>query len=341
MTNEPYKVSVLVPVYGVEKYIERCAVSLMEQTYQNIEYIFIDDCGPDKSISILKDVIERYPNRKTHVHIIRHEHNRGLAAARNTAVSISTGEFLLHVDSDDYISSEAVEKLVEVQNVAGADIVNADYSQVFKDYNNLVKCEDAENGRDMCLKIISSKAGGNIWNRLIKTDIYKKHNITAVEGHNMGEDYQVSPLLYYYAEKVSSVHGPLYYYSRENEDSYMNAEFSEAKAEAALFSFRYIVDKFSSKEDIFKNASKIGLLRCLVGCLDDIGKSGGHNDYYKKLRAEILSMSKYIGSLSYRHQMAIKLSACKPIFTFYIRFGAWIKVLLNENNKGGEEKFGD
>lgn len=108
-------VSICVPVYGVERYIERCARSVFEQTYDNIEYIFVDDCSPDHSIDILKNVIEEYPARKPNVRIVRHEHNRGLAAARNTAIDNAGGDFVLHIDSDDYIPSDYVSLLATKQ----------------------------------------------------------------------------------------------------------------------------------------------------------------------------------------------------------------------------------
>ena len=117
----------MVPVYGVEKYIERCARSLFEQTYENLEYIFVDDCSPDKSMEILMRVMEDYPNRKEQVRIIHHEHNRGLAAARNTALDAATSSFITHVDSDDYLSLEAIQLLVEKQVETGADIVSGNY----------------------------------------------------------------------------------------------------------------------------------------------------------------------------------------------------------------------
>ena len=72
------KVSVIIPVYKVEAYAERCARSLMEQTFPDIEFIFVDDCSPDKSVEILKDVMKEYPDRKEHVHIVSHKKNRGL-----------------------------------------------------------------------------------------------------------------------------------------------------------------------------------------------------------------------------------------------------------------------
>ena len=76
------KVSVVIPVYGVEKYIERCARSLFEQTLDDIEYIFVNDCTKDRSIDILNEVINDYPARKQQVRIVHHEENKGSALAR-------------------------------------------------------------------------------------------------------------------------------------------------------------------------------------------------------------------------------------------------------------------
>ena len=86
-----YQISIIIPIYKTEKYIERCAISLFEQTLKSIEYIFVNDCTPDNSIQILKNVLKRYPNRISDTKIINHEFNRGLAAARNTGRSIAQG----------------------------------------------------------------------------------------------------------------------------------------------------------------------------------------------------------------------------------------------------------
>lgn len=122
------KVSILVPVYGVEKYIERCARSLFEQTYDNIEYIFVDDCTKDRSIEILQKVLEDYPNRKNQVKILHHDKNRGLSAARNTALDASTGDYLMHVDSDDYLRKDAVLLLAEKITTASSQVIIFGYS---------------------------------------------------------------------------------------------------------------------------------------------------------------------------------------------------------------------
>ena len=80
------RISIIIPIFKVRNFIERCACSLFEQTLKDIEYIFVDDASPDDSIDILKVCIERYPERKGQVTILRHEENKGLTAARNTNI---------------------------------------------------------------------------------------------------------------------------------------------------------------------------------------------------------------------------------------------------------------
>lgn len=100
--NNP-KVSILVPIYGTELYIEKCARTLFEQTYDNIEFIFVNDCTRDNSVNVLKRVLEEYPLRKSQTRIIEHKENKGLAGSRLTGLQNATGEYVWCVDSDDYV----------------------------------------------------------------------------------------------------------------------------------------------------------------------------------------------------------------------------------------------
>lgn len=124
------KVSILIPVYGVEKYIERCARSAFEQTYKDLEYIFVDDCTQDKSIEILKRVLDDYPDRKGQVKIIKHEKNGGLSVARNTALDAATGDYIYYLDSDDELAKDCVEQMVAPLSQYKYDFVVADYKSV-------------------------------------------------------------------------------------------------------------------------------------------------------------------------------------------------------------------
>lgn len=226
MNNSEYLVSICVPIYGVEKYIERCVISLFEQTYQNIEYIFVNDCTQDKSIDILKSIIEEYPIRKNYVRIINHERNKGLGAARNTAITNATGMFIIHVDSDDYVEKDIVERLVKKQNENNSDIVTCGYILYRQNKVNNILPLMEYNIQSLILNILSRDATMMIWGRLIRKSLYDNNNITVPNGINMGEDYVTIPKLLYYAKVIDFVNLPLYHYDCYNGGSY-TASISE------------------------------------------------------------------------------------------------------------------
>jgi len=178
------KVSIIVPVYNVEKYIERCAVSLFEQTYGNIEYVFVNDCTPDSSIDVLKQVLSRFPNRTSQARILNHEKNRGLAVARNTALDNSNGEFVFHVDSDDYIEYNAIELLVNQQLKTASDIVSG--MAVMHEVNReiLLPNPHYQTKEEMVIDVMQLTINHSIWRRLIRKSLYIDHDVRAQEGVN-------------------------------------------------------------------------------------------------------------------------------------------------------------
>lgn len=215
------RVTIAVPVYGVEKYIKRCARSLFEQTYNNIEYTFVDDYSPDNSIGVLEEVIKDYPHRASHVRIIRHAHNRGLAAARNTAVENCQTEFLMHVDSDDWLERDAVEKLVREQQKGNYDIVTGNAIIHHSDRKEELRHIKPIDKESLIMEFIKPSISHVIWGRLIRKSLYGDNEIHAMEGVNIGEDHQVIPRLYYYAKNFSFVDDCIYNYECSNQNSYM------------------------------------------------------------------------------------------------------------------------
>ncbi|MBR5688594.1 MAG: glycosyltransferase family 2 protein [Prevotella sp.] len=210
-------VSVLVPVYGVEKYIGECVESLFAQTYDDLEYIFVDDCTPDGSMAILEDVLSRYPHRKGQVRIIRHEHNRGLGAARKTAFDAATGEFVMHVDSDDYLPIGAVRRLVEAQQQSEADIVSGSFQYHYPD-GSLEKASFADLDRQLTLRLFLTQntIPYNIWARLIRKSLFTDHGISAIEGINYAEDYALTSRLLLAAGKTEYVDDVVYVYRMDS-----------------------------------------------------------------------------------------------------------------------------
>lgn len=121
------KVSVIVPIYQVAAYIERCARSLLEQTLENVELIFVDDCSPDESMQILQTVLAEYPERRVKVRVVRHVGNQGLPAARNTGLALAEGKYIFHFDSDDWAENTLLERLYDAAEEADADFVWCDW----------------------------------------------------------------------------------------------------------------------------------------------------------------------------------------------------------------------
>lgn len=205
------KVSVIIPVYGVEKYIERCARSLFEQTLDDIEYLFIDDCTPDKSVDVLKQVLEEYPQRKVQVTIHRMEKNSGQAAVRNWGMQHVTGEYYIHCDSDDWIDIDMYRLMYEEAKREKADISICDFVEENKNRKKVFKgCNSTEKWKligDLC----SMQTSWSECNKLVRTRLLHDNEIFYPNG-NMGEDMAVIMQLMIKADRIAYVPQQLYHY---------------------------------------------------------------------------------------------------------------------------------
>lgn len=234
-------VSIIVPVYGVERYIERCAVSLFEQTYKDIEYIFVNDATLDKSIEVLRAVIERYPERAKAVRVVEHPRNKGLSAARNTGIDNAAGEYVWHVDSDDYVALDAVEKWVETAEKNNADIVICDIN-VVTSKGICTEQVQYDTKEDYIGRLLQHTQKCAHWNKFYRRSLLEKTGIRSDEQIRLAEDYAVTPRLLYYAERVIMLHEPLYFYETTNQSSYVHnlsrvAIESQRRADGILTEF--------------------------------------------------------------------------------------------------------
>ncbi|MDR3327537.1 MAG: glycosyltransferase family 2 protein [Prevotellaceae bacterium] len=212
------KVSILVPVYNVSKYIERCAHSLFQQTFDDIEYVFINDCTPDDSIEKLQKVIEQYPHRKQNVKIIHHKKNHGLATTRNTAIDNSSGQYIQVVDSDDWIEKDMIETMYKKAIEENADVVTSDIfiedkGKTIRKYD-IVASNQAENFRYYLTEICIQ----NLVNKLVKREFYEQNDNRVPDGLNILEDRHVMIRIYYVAKRIVRVDKAFYHYVR-NQDS--------------------------------------------------------------------------------------------------------------------------
>lgn len=177
MTEMPY-ISVIVAVYNVEEYIAQCCHSLFSQTLDNIEFIFIDDGSPDKSMEVMRSVLKEYPHRASQVKIIEHQTNKGISKTREDGVNASSGEYIIHCDPDDWVEPDMYERLYDKAVSEGADIVLCDfwyhYFNDLKPYYGTGKPEELTS-RSLLASTLQSKNPpliGYLWNKLIKSSLY-------------------------------------------------------------------------------------------------------------------------------------------------------------------------
>lgn len=214
------KVSILIPIYKVSDFIERCAHSLFLQTFHDIEYVFVNDCTPDDSMSKLSTVMLEYPNRKHQIKIINHETNKGLASTRNTALDNSNGAYISVIDSDDYIEPTMIEELYNKVTLESADIVVSNFIVEYPTYS-IEKSDQISNKTEdnFLLMIKQEQSFSCIWNKLIKRELYERADCRVPEGLNYGEDRHVMTRFYYYAKKIVKVEKAFYHYVQYNSNA--------------------------------------------------------------------------------------------------------------------------
>lgn len=247
------KVSVIVPVYGVEKYIERCARSLFEQTLDDIEYLFIDDCTPDKSIEILKLVLEEYPHRKDQVIIHRMDKNSGQAAVRVWGIQNASGEYVIHCDPDDWVDLQLYKELYNKAIIEHADIAICDFCHVFEGGNQ--KIERGLKKTDNYLSdMMYSKISWSLCNKIIRKELYEKDIVYPAE--NVGEDMALVLQMSRYVSKVAYVRDLFYYYYC-NTTSVMNTHTAVKTKER----YRQMCCNVDIVESAYNHDSKLSAFR--------------------------------------------------------------------------------
>lgn len=235
------KISVVVPVYGVEKYIERCARSLFEQTLDDIEFIFVDDCTPDDSIVILKEILKEYPERAHHTRIERMSKNSGLPAVRKYGVSLATGDYIIACDSDDYVEKEMYEVMYNMALDYDLDLVQCDI-EVVDDNKSLYMLSSKKaqlSSEELKTLILNGDISNSLCNKLVRRSIYQSSTLQ-FPTRNFEEDNATSVQLAHLSSKMKYINKPYYkaYFNQKSmsrnptfeqitkrfEDSYSNSQ---------------------------------------------------------------------------------------------------------------------
>ena len=254
------KVSIIVPVYGVENFIERCARSLFEQTMEEgIEFIFVNDCTKDKSVEILYNIIEKYPKRIPYIKILHHKSNKMAAGARNTGLDNACGEFVCMVDADDYLQTDMISILYKKAIDTQSDIVS---SNSFLQYENkAVKyCIKKRNKKeDYLVDILDRTSSTAWWGRIYKRCLFEDNKIRInTDMTGAGEDYSTVSRVFYYAKKVELIEECLYNYVQYNPQAFTKNNLAIKQIYDIIKTSELVDDFFKDKEQIYKDAIEKG-----------------------------------------------------------------------------------
>ena len=215
------EISVIVPVYGVEKYLPACIESILSQTFTDFELILVDDGSPDRCPAISDEAAER----DTRVRVI-HQANQGLSAARNAGIEAAQGEWLVFVDSDDYIAPHFCEKLYQTAQRTDADCVmcsvqNVDESGKPIDSALMRVADEVKTGREVLRKIGRDDVTPYLtaWNKLYRRKLF---NTLRYPAGRQNEDVFVFAELFCQVQRAACVAEPLYFY-RKRIGSIMNS----------------------------------------------------------------------------------------------------------------------
>jgi len=249
-------VSILVPVYNASNFIERCAHSLFQQTFDDIEYVFVNDCVTDDSIEKLQKIIEQYPHRKERIKIVHHEKNRGVSASRQTGIDNSTGSYILFVDNDDWIEPDMIETMYQKAKDEQADVVVCDFIIEKKNYSEYYSDYVSENKDDYFRDMLENKlCNCSLWNRLIHRRFFELPDCRFNENLIIVDDYFALVRIYYYIEKCVKIDKAFYHYNRKNPHA-QTASKTNVHFEITIL-FYELLEDFLKEKGIFEKYADV------------------------------------------------------------------------------------
>lgn len=207
-------ISVILPIYNAESYLNRCLDNLINQTYTNLEIICVDDGSTDNSLKLLKE----YQDKDNRIKVI-HQNNAGPGITRNIGLSVATGDYISFIDADDYSDKEMFNLMLQKQIDYDADICCCNVAWVYKDKqeNCIPVIKDGLISNDLAMKFIGNDSFNScLWNKLFKKELLE--NFKLIE-KLCSEDYDACVRLIAKAKKIYYMGNVLYFYFKENPDS--------------------------------------------------------------------------------------------------------------------------
>ena len=276
-------VSIIVPVYKVEQYLDRCVQSIVNQTYKNLEIILVDDGSPDNCPAMC----DAWAEKDSRIRAI-HKENGGLSSARNAGLEMATGAFLQFTDSDDWLEPEMIAYLIDLAERNEADVVRCGY---FESYETDEPDHPVGESRcvqpDVADQIIDlmndGYLSGVVWNKLYRRTVVGDVRYDPADG--CSEDILYNFRVLSKTQKVVYGDKPLYHYAVRM-DSITNDEFKPVAF--SIIRAKHIIMEAHKNDEQVKPYCLKGYLNSAMIVMNNMLRSGQCQEYYPGLRAEIL-----------------------------------------------------
>ncbi len=297
------KVSVIIPVYKAERYIERCCRSLFEQTLDDLEFIFVDDCSPDDSIQIIERIVSDYPQRQCQLKILSHSPNRGVSYTRQQGMDAAQGEYIIHCDSDDWVDPGMYETLYTIAKEEQADVVCCGFvielPEGKKRYSTYAQ-------KALCTKVEFNLAPrtGSLCTKIVRLSMLREAYVHFPEGINWGEDFCVSIAGLILSSKTVLLPNVFYHYWQNVESITHTITIRQCEQLVAcapyLESFLHRIGKYEEYE------FQLNYLKFQV-----------KNNFLR--RKEVRDLAKWVNTYPESHQYIFSYSV-----SFYVKITAWL-----------------
>lgn len=262
MNKEPM-VSVIVPIYNVEKYLKRCIDSILNQTYKNLEIILVDDGSPDNC----PEICDEYAKSDKRIKVI-HKQNAGVSAARNDGIAFANGDLIGFVDPDDYINSSMYEEMVNYLVSENCDLVSCSFTKFSTEDEinnnldmNLFPKEILTRNEAISLSFDKKNKGGIInvvWTLLIRTEIAKSVKFDC--SLTNGEDTKYSFDVLMKANRVGLMYAPFYYYYKNENGAVANADLKKLAKFRINFSYKIYLSVCAMKDKALKKEAYLSFI---------------------------------------------------------------------------------
>lgn len=233
------KVSVIIPVYNVEKFLKQCIESVQAQSHDKLEIILVDDGSTDNSGRIC----DSYAEKDFRIKVL-HRCNGGVSAARNSGMDIATGEYLCFVDGDDYVMPDYVEYLLNLSIIHRTRIAVS--TEVYTSFD-LKQCKDTTEtiytGERATEAMLCYELQIGVYNKLFERSFLAEKNVRFIEGLPIGEGFNFNTAVFQQVDRVAVGHRKTYFYRKDNSDS-VTTKFNAKKWEAGLYALQRIKQDF-------------------------------------------------------------------------------------------------